>query len=72
MSCRGILRLYFLNGALKEVSIYLYLAISYVEILASVPMIFLDVVYGFILWILSLVPPYTQTHYRPAPLEPWG
>jgi len=38
----------------------LYLAISYFEILASVPMIFLDVVYGFVLWILSLTPPYTD------------
>jgi hypothetical protein len=47
----------------------LYLAISYIEILASAPMIFLDVVYGFVLWILSLVPPYTQTHYQPAPVE---
>jgi hypothetical protein len=60
MSCRDILRLYFLNGALKEVSIYLYLAISYFEILESVPMIFLDVVYEFVLWILSLIPLYTD------------
>lgn len=60
MSCRGILRLYFLNDALKEVSIYLYLAISNFEILESVPMIFLDVVLGFVLWILSLVPTYTD------------
>lgn len=58
MSCRGMLRLYFLNSALKEVSIYLYLAISYFEILESVPMIFLDVIYGFVQWILSLIPPY--------------
>jgi hypothetical protein len=60
MSCRGILRLYFPNSTLKEVAIYLYLAVSYFEILANVPMIFLDVVYGFVLWILSLVPPYTD------------
>lgn len=60
MSCRGILRLYFLNGALKEVCIYLYLAISYFEILESVPMIFLDVIYGFVLWILSLIALYTD------------